>query len=79
MLERRGTSLRRRASLLYDEWPSRPAAEHRAELERFAERVGAEVRFSVSTYQSLFRALAADERVDRSYLDYLRARYFRGV
>ncbi len=64
---------------LYYEWPSRPASEHRAELGRFAERVGAEVRFSVSTYQSLFRALAADARVDRSYLEYLRARYFRGV
>jgi Restriction Endonuclease associating with ARP len=64
---------------LYYEWPSRPAAEHRAEIERFAERVGAEVRFSVSTYQSLFRGFASDPRVDRSYLDYLRARYFRGV
>ncbi len=64
---------------LYYEWPSRPAAEHHAEIERFAERVGTEVRFSASTYQDLFRALAADARVDRTYLDYLRARYFRDV
>ena len=62
---------------LYYEWPSGPAAAHRAEIERFAEQVGAEIRFSASTYQELYRALAADARVERAYLDYLRARYFR--
>ena len=64
---------------LYYEWPSGPAAAHRGELERFAERVGAEIRFSASTYQDLYRALRADARVDRAYLEYLRARYFRVV
>ena len=64
---------------LYYEWPSGPAGAHRAELERFAERVGAEIRFSASTYQDLYRALRADARVDRAYLEYLRARYFRVV
>jgi len=64
---------------LYYEWPSGPAAAHRDELERFAERVGAEIRFSASTYQDLYRALRADARVDRAYLEYLRARYFRVV
>jgi Restriction Endonuclease associating with ARP len=64
---------------LYYEWPSRPAVEHRAEIERFAERVGDEIRFSASTYQDLYRALEADARVDRGYLEYLRARYFRVV
>jgi hypothetical protein len=64
---------------LYYEWPSGPAAAHRAELERFAERVGIEIGFSASTYQELHRALNADARVDRAYLEYLRARYFRVV
>jgi hypothetical protein len=64
---------------LYYEWPRGPAAVHRDELERFARRVGAEARFSASTYQDLFRALAADARVDSSYVAYLRARYFRAV
>jgi hypothetical protein len=64
---------------LYYEWPSGPAAAHRAELARFAERVGAEIRFSASTYQDLYRALEADARVDRAYLEYLRVRYFRVV
>jgi hypothetical protein len=64
---------------LYYEWPRGPAAAHRAELERFVERVGAEVRFSASNYQDLYRALQADARVERAYLEYLRARYFRVV
>jgi hypothetical protein len=64
---------------LYYEWLSGPAAAHRAELERFAACVGAEIRFSASTYQDLYRALAADARVDQAYLEYLRARYFRVV
>jgi hypothetical protein len=64
---------------LYYEWPSGPAAAHRAELERFAALVGAEIRFSASTYQELYRALHADTRVDRAYLEYLGARYFRGA
>jgi hypothetical protein len=64
---------------LYYEWPSGPASAHRAELERFVERVGAEIHFSASTYQDLYRALRADARVDRAYLEYLRARYFRAV
>jgi hypothetical protein len=64
---------------LYYEWPHGPAATHRAELERFAGSVGAEISFSASTYQDLYRALAADTAVDRGYVDYLRARYFRAV
>jgi hypothetical protein len=64
---------------LYHEWPRAPAVVHRAELERFAAYVGAEIRFSVSTYQDLYCALAADVRVDRAYLEYLRVRYFRGL
>jgi hypothetical protein len=64
---------------LYYGWPAGPADAHRAEIERFAERVGAEIRFSASTYQELYRALAADARVERGYLEYLRVRYFRAV
>jgi hypothetical protein len=64
---------------LYYGWAGGPADAHRAEIERFAERVGVEIRFSASTYQDLYRALAADARVERAYLEYLRVRYFRVV
>ena len=74
-----GAHAARELRYLYYEWPSGPAAAHRSELERFAARVGAEIRFSASTYQDLYRALNADARVDRAYLEYLRARYFRVV
>jgi hypothetical protein len=74
-----GTAGTHELRYLYYEWAAGPAPAHRAELARFGERVGAEMRFSVSTYQSLYRALAADARVDRAYLDYLRVRYFRAV
>ena len=50
-----------------------------APKEHFAERVGVEIRFSASTYQDLYRALAADVRVERGYPEYLRVRYFRVV
>ena len=64
---------------LYYAWPGGPADAHRAEIGRFAERVGVEIRFSASTYQDLYRALATDARVERAYLEYLRVRYFRVV
>ena len=75
----RATRGARALRYLYYECPRGPAIAHRAELERFAARVGAEIPFSAATYQDLFRALAADARVDRGYVGYLRARYFRGV
>jgi restriction endonuclease-like protein len=74
-----GAGSMRALRYLYYEWPHGPAVAHRAELECFADRVGGEIRFSASTYQDLYRALEADARVDRAYLDYLRARYFRVV
>jgi len=74
-----GACTRHELRYLYYEWPHGPAVAHRAELERFAERVGPEIRFSASTYQDLYRALEADARVDRAYLEYLRARYFRAI
>jgi restriction endonuclease-like protein len=61
---------------LYYEWPTREAEEHRGEIERFAAAVDREVPFAALTYQTLFAKLDSDPRVDRGYLDYLRARYF---
>jgi restriction endonuclease-like protein len=78
-LEHVAGDVERELRYLYYEWPRGPAEAHRAELARFAEIVGAEIRFSVSTYQGLYRALDADPRVDRAYLEYLGARYFRDV
>jgi hypothetical protein len=61
---------------LYYDWPAREAAEHRAEIERFADAVAPALGFGAVTYQSLLAALARDPRVEPAYLDYLRARYF---
>jgi hypothetical protein len=61
---------------LYYDWPAREAAEHRAEIERFAAAVAPELAFRATTYQSLVAALALDRSVERAYLDYLCARYF---
>ena len=61
---------------VYYDVPGTASAQHAAEVERFASRVGPELRFKALTYQDLYRALRASDEVDRSYLEYLRARYF---
>jgi hypothetical protein len=50
---------------------------HKAEIRQFADRVGAEIRFKVLTYQELFRRLeSAGSSIDRGYVTYLERRYF---
>ena len=62
---------------LYYDWSGPAAREHRREIERFAERVGAELGFQSLSYQELFRRLRqSDIPVDADYLAYLQARYF---
>jgi hypothetical protein len=62
---------------LYYEVPGPAAREHRKEIGRFAERVGAELGFLALSYQALFRQLDATATADEAdYLAYLRARYF---
>jgi hypothetical protein len=62
---------------LYYDWPGREAAEHAAEIGRFAERIGAELRFRALSYQTLFAALRCEDSLDAEYRDYLERRYFR--
>jgi len=61
---------------VYYDVPGAAGSAHRAEVERFAERVGAELGFRVWSYQALYAGLAATGGVDASYLAYLAARYF---
>ena len=50
---------------------------HKAEIRRFADRVGAEIRFKALAYQELFRRLeSAGSSIDREYISYLQRRYF---
>jgi len=72
------TQLSNRFSLyyLYYDWPGRESEAHRAEVARFAERVGAELRFRAFTYQEIYRQLCDYNTVDSKYLAYLRSRYF---
>jgi len=60
---------------LYYDWPGLESNKHQDEVARFAKRVGTELRFRAFTYQELFLQLES-KNVDRSYLAYLRARYF---
>jgi hypothetical protein len=64
---------------LYYDVPGAASVQHAAEVERFAGRVEPELRFTALTYQDLYRALRASDEVDRTYLEYLRARYFPRV
>jgi len=52
---------------------------HRGEIDTFAARVGAELRFRSMSYQTLYRALCTIEGVDTDYLSYLHQRYFDDV
>jgi hypothetical protein len=64
---------------LYYAWPGRHGEAHRADVARFAERVGGELSFAASTYQELFAALRRTAGVDQGYLAYLSQRYFADV
>lgn len=73
------TQLRDRFSLwyVYYDFQCAEAAQHRAEIDDFAHRVGAELRFKVMTYQEVFASLSTASRdLDPSYLGYLSERYF---
>jgi len=61
---------------LYYDRPGREAATHRAEIDRVAARVGADVELRVATYQVLFGALRDTPGLERGYVDYLAQRYF---
>jgi hypothetical protein len=61
---------------IYFDWDCAESAEHADELERFAELVGDEFRFSAMTYQELFARLASRARAeDAPYIEYLTGRY----
>ena len=64
---------------LYYDSPGRESTAHRADIERFRERIGSELSFMALAYQDLYRALRTGESVDTGYLEYLRSRYFPNV
>ncbi|MDR3418919.1 MAG: hypothetical protein P4L83_22315 [Nevskia sp.] len=61
---------------LYYDWTGPAAREHRREIEQFAARVGAELRFRALSYQQLHTRLRECAAEHTAYLDYLGARYF---
>lgn len=61
---------------IYFDCPCREAAAHRGEIDRFATRVGSEIRFKALTYQDVFRKLRATGTAS-DYVNYLKARYFK--
>lgn len=77
-----GTTLKGQFALWYLWYDScSPEADrHRHEIDRFAARVGDELRFRALTYQELFEALSQRCGAESSaYLAYLRGRYFQNA
>ena len=60
---------------LYFDCLCREGTAHRSEIERFAARVGSEIRFKALTYQDVFRKLRTTGAT-ADCIDYLEARYF---
>ena len=61
---------------MYFDWKCPEGDQHAAELVRFSELVGSEIRFRALTYQQLFKRLASTvTRRDAAYMDYLTGRY----
>jgi len=72
------TQLSNRFSLhyLYYDWPGPESEAHRAEIDKFNNRIGPELRFRALTYQELFRRLCDCDGCGPEYLSYLESRYF---
>ena len=61
---------------LYYGFAGKMAEAHRREIERFDNRVGAELRFKALTYQEIYGRLRVSEQAEPGYVDYLGGRYF---
>ena len=57
----------------------RQAQAHNQELQRFCALVDAGLRFKAVSYQALFSSLNNNGGVDKSYMSYMYARYFRNA
>ena len=61
---------------MYFDWKCAESELHAAELVRFGQLVGSEIRFRAMTYQQLFTRLSRTvTKRDAAYMDYLTARY----
>jgi hypothetical protein len=61
---------------LYFDWKCPESNAHAAELARFTDSIGTEIRFRTMTYQELFKRLDHSTRPsDEEYMEYLNARY----
>ena len=75
------TQMGKRFSLLYlyydyyDRVGTGPEA-HKREVDRFAERVGDEIKFRTLTYQEVFERLKNSRQANTNYLNYLESKYF---
>lgn len=61
---------------VYHDVPGPAGVVHAQEVARFRERVGGELGFGASTYQDVYRKLAAARDAGSEYLGYLGSRYF---
>ena len=71
------TQLDDQFSLYYTflDWPGKESEVHDKEVDRFAEAVGAELRFKAITYQQILLSLQNEPEVNPVYLNYLYGRY----
>jgi hypothetical protein len=61
---------------LWYDYPSTEAADHRKEIDTFVQHLGGEIDFRTMTYQELFQKMQGNPAIDKSYIEYLRKRYF---
>lgn len=61
---------------MYYDWPGIESTHHKLELVKFADLVGAELKFHASSYQDFFRSLLMIDGAEADYLSYLGDRYF---
>ncbi len=61
---------------LWYDYESDEADRHKEELRTFAEIIKNEIDFKSLTYQNLFAAISSISDLDKSYISYLRKRYF---
>ena len=64
---------------IYYDWPGKESEVHNQEIERFAALIDNRLGFKAISYQCLFSSLEKQNDVDRSYMNYLRRRYFNNA
>lgn len=61
---------------IYFDWPSYESETHHQEINRFTALIDGSLKFQAMSYQQLFALLVKKNGTDKSYINYLKTRYF---